>query len=394
MVLINWGVSSFYGWGVYGLNLALNWARDPEIKPVGTREIPANSLALDPLSRLVLQPFLNDTAEMAKSLDGHAGEIASSSGPVLLALDDFGATPPGANGVTIRGRPNIGVSFFARAGLPPEAVARLQALDIVVAGCRWNEELIRAHGIDKVATIIQGIDPTLFHPAPRRGLVTDRFLVFSGGKLERRKGQDLVLAAFRIFAERRPDALLVTAWHSPWPEVARTLDEGGAAAAVPFHPSGAVDVKAWAVASGVPARQVLDLGVVPNAALPPLLREMDVALFPNRCEGGTNLVAMECMACGVPAILSANTGHLDLIEDDNCYPLVRQAALPGEQEGPFGGVLGWGESDLDEIVAALEAAYADRETARRRGLKGAETLSRFTWARTAAEMKGLILSMT
>jgi glycosyltransferase involved in cell wall biosynthesis len=243
-----------------------------------------------------------------------------------------------------------------------------------------------------VRTVLQGVDPALFHPAPRRGLMPDRFLVFSGGKLERRKGQDLVLAAFRVFAQRHPDALLVTAWHSPWPKVARTLDVSGLAAPVPFAGSGAADVTGWAVASGVPANQILDLGLIPNASMPPVLREMDVALFPNRCEGGTNLVAMECMACGVPAILSRNSGHLDLIEDGNCYPLERQAGLAGK-EGPFNGVSGWGESDVDEIVAALEAAYADRDDARRRGLAGAQTLSRHSWAATARGMKDAVLPL-
>ena len=47
--------------------------------------------------------------------------------------------------------------------------------------------------------------------------------------------------------------------------------------------------------------------------MPDVLRRADVALFPNRCEGGTNLVAMEAAAVGVPVVLSANTGHLDVI---------------------------------------------------------------------------------
>ena len=41
-----------------------------------------------------------------------------------------------------------------------------------------------------------------------------------------------------------------------------------------------------------------------------VMQEADVALFPNRCEGGNNLVALEAIASGVPTILSANTGHL------------------------------------------------------------------------------------
>jgi glycosyltransferase involved in cell wall biosynthesis len=126
--------------------------------------------------------------------------------------------------------------------------------------------------------------------------------------------------------------------------------------------------------------------------MPPILREMDVAVFPNRSEGGTNLVAMECMACGVPTILSRNTGHLDLIEDGNCYALDRQAPVGGQGAG-VGGTPGWGDSDVDEIVDALERAHADRSDARRRGLAGAATLSRFTWAATAARMKEIVLGL-
>jgi glycosyltransferase involved in cell wall biosynthesis len=75
------------------------------------------------------------------------------------------------------------------------------------------------------------------------------------------------------------------------------------------------------IRSGCARGQILDLGAVPNREKPSILCEMDVAVFPNRCEGGTNLVAMECMACGLPVILSRNTGHLDLIDGDNCFAL-------------------------------------------------------------------------
>jgi glycosyltransferase involved in cell wall biosynthesis len=391
--MITWNLSSYHGWGVYGLNLALHWARDPDLKLACGHAINPQLLRLDPLRQLVLQPFFRDTAELVKSFEGHAGQAAQSSGPVLLSLDDDGTATKAAHDVMVTGKPTVGVGFFVTSKLEPIVLERLASMDLVVAGCAWNEQLLRANGIEHVATVLQGVDPALFHPAPRLGLLGDRFLVFSGGKLERRKGQDIVLAAFRVFAERHPDAMLVTAWHSPWPEVARTLDVSGLAAPAAFRENGDVDVAAWAQASGVPAGQLIDLGLVPNSALPPLLREMDVALFPNRCEPGTNLVAMEAMACGVPMILSANSGHLDLIEAENGYPLTRQAPLPGIEAG-VDGLAGWGESDVEEILAALEAAYADRTAARKRGLKGAKTLAKLPWSRTAAEMKAAILQLT
>jgi hypothetical protein len=57
----------------------------------------------------------------------------------------------------------------------------------------------------------------LFRPRPKTGWHGDRFKIFSGGKLEFRKGQDLVLLAFRAFAHRHSDVLLGTAWSQPWP---------------------------------------------------------------------------------------------------------------------------------------------------------------------------------
>jgi glycosyltransferase involved in cell wall biosynthesis len=121
----------------------------------------------------------------------------------------------------------------------------------------------------------------------------------------------------------------------------------------------------------------------------PLLREMDAAVFPNRAEGGTNLVAMECMACGVPSIVSANTGHLDLMRDGACVPLTRQGKLPGP--APFvAGTEGWGESDVDEIVAALEALYADRARAAEVGRRGAALMAGWSWANQARLLKEAI----
>ena len=143
--------------------------------------------------------------------------------------------------------------------------------------------------------------------------------------------------------------------------------------------------KGKGAANGIRPDQFLDLGVVPNALLAPILREADAAIFPNRCEGGTNLVAMEAMACGVPTILSANTGHLDLLRDGAALALTDQRPIPSAP--------GWRESSIEEILAALETLYTDRAKARQVGTAGARLLSGLTWAKTAAEMKRIISAL-
>jgi glycosyltransferase involved in cell wall biosynthesis len=228
--------------------------------------------------------------------------------PLVVGLSNQFVRNITAHNVTLEGRPNIGVVFFEEA-LSTEAIERAKRYALIVTGSSWNERILQAYGIGPVHNVLQGVDPSYFHPAPKLGLFADKFLIFSGGKAERRKGQDIVLAAFKILAQRHPEALLVTAWHSDFPSAARTLDQSAIVAPIVFDRAGQVDVARWATASGINARQIIDLGKIPNVMIPTFLREMDVAIFPNRCEGGTNLVAMECMACGLPVILSRNTGH-------------------------------------------------------------------------------------
>lgn len=385
-VAVNWSVSSFFGWGVYALNLALQWSADPEIELMSTVPINREELVADPIRLHALRPFL----ALSRALQDASPPLCTAryrlECPVLSDID----LRPGCLDHWITGQPTIGVVFFDTAHLAADILARARSLPLIVAGSEWNKRILNQHGIDQVVTVLQGIDPTLFHPAPAGGWLRDRFCVFSGGKLEHRKAQDIVLAAFRVFAARHREALLVTAWHSPWGDLARSVDGSGLVGPVRFDSTGRVDVTGWAAANGIDPKQILDLGALPNQQMPAILREMDVAVLPNRCEGGTNLVAMECMACALPVILSRNTGHLDLIDGDNCFVLERQLPVGGHGSG-LGDVPGWGESSVAEVVDALEQVFADREDARRRGLRGADSMARLTWQQTAQRLKGLLL---
>ena len=130
--------------------------------------------------------------------------------------------------------------------------------------------------------------------------------------LENRKGQDIVIAAFRRLLRHHPDALLIAAWGNVGHVGLSTI------AASP-HVQGAPErgradaIGPWLEANGVPRANVFLLPCVVNRQLPHLIKQADVAVFASRCEGGTNLMAMETLACGVPTLISANTGHLDLL---------------------------------------------------------------------------------
>ena len=372
LVLFQWGVSSYYGWGVYGLNLLLAWAARPGFRPASLQRIDPAELDLDPLERESVAPALRRSAQVLEGLQAMAGRQVTSAHLVLHAINNGMVRGRAAHAVDVLGTPQVGVAFLDAAHAEPGAAERLRGYEMLVAGSSWNRDLLLRAGAARVELVLQGVDVSHFHPAPRRNLFPGRFVVFSGGKLEYRKGQDLVLLAFRRFAERHPDALLLTAWSSPWPEAAATLAQTQAHAP-PIGADGRPDAAAWTSLNGIPPHQVHHLGPVPNRAMPRILREAHAALFPNRAEGGTNLVAMECMACGVPTILSANTGHLDLIGEGRVVSLAQQLPLQG---GPY---RGWGESSVDEIVAALEAAYDDPAAMAVRADAAARFMAGLSW---------------
>jgi glycosyltransferase involved in cell wall biosynthesis len=391
-IVVTWPPSSVHGWGVYGLNLGLAWAGDGDLEPVFSAPIDRRDIVLDALRKMAIRPVLAASDALRRELGPLRPGRRRLALPLLRALDNHAVWAAGANGKReeLLGRPTLGVAFIETSAIDPEAARFLAGeMPVVIAGSSWNRDILRAAGI-AAATVLQGVDLSLFHPAPRHRMLGRRFLVFSGGKLELRKGQDLVLLAFRAFAQRHPEALLVTAWHSPWRGLAGRLRFDGPLVPPRARPDGAVDVAGWLVDNGVPLGQVLDLGQVANLLLAPVLREMDVALFPNRCEGGTNLVAMECMACGVPTILSANTGHLDLIAADRCLPLSRQAAIAGPAPGGLA-TEGWGASDVEEIVEALELVWRDRARAGAIGAGGAAFMRGLGWSRQIARLKATIL---
>lgn len=388
---IAWEIGVESGWGTYGLNLALQAARKgvfPEMYFVSPR------LALDPLRQTLLQPALKQGQFLRRLWETQNSQL-DGRGPVLHALGDGLLFPEFSQG--IHGKPTVGLVFFESGTLPTAAVAKAKNVPLIIAGSTWNLNVMRAAGLENTALCLQGIDRSLFHPAPCAKLFPDRFVVFSGGKLEYRKGQDLVIAAFRAFQQKYPEALLLTAWANLWPAGMNSLAQSPHTTGVPaVRADRSLDLEPWLIANGLPPGSFIDLGAMPNHHVPHVLRQADVALFPNRCEGGTNLVAMEAMACGVPVILSNNTGHQDLISridgTETCWPLNIQLPL-GELTGraEFND---WGEALIDEAVAALESAYHDHQQRRERGAAAARFMESWDWSDRVDELFALLAPLS
>ena len=374
-IALTWPPSALHGWGVFGTNLLREVLRRGAPKPVTLLAMQPDMI--DAGDRDLFQPLMAEQQQIEHQLAGAKGKVTLGGVHVLHSLGNN--LEESAAAARFRGEPNVGFTFFENMVFADDVVARNDHFQIMMAGSTWNADILRDLGFPRVGCVFQGIDPDAFVPGPRTGRFGDRFAVFSGGKLELRKGQDLVVAAFKRFHARHPDALLVTVWLNPWPEIMAEM-------AVSPHVDGppAIDqpfpncINDWVRAQGVPEGGHVDLSPTFNADMPALLRECDAAVFPNRCEGGTNLVAMEALATGLPCVLSTNSGHLDLFGpdgSDHCYPLTRQMPVGFGPQGADH----WRESDVEEIVESLEAIYQDRTEARRRGQAANAFMQDWSW---------------
>ncbi|WP_372400545.1 glycosyltransferase family 4 protein (plasmid) [Azospirillum sp. HJ39] len=362
-----WQLTEVHGWGLVGVHTALYLADMG--RPLLLLERPLMG-TLRPENRAKLQPLEGPSQQIIAMADNAKGH--------MLLLKEFDVLHALGNGFTaggpssrFRGRRNVGVIAYENTRFTPEVMARARQYDRIVVHSTYNKQLLEIWGFDNVGLSFQGIDPAEMVEASPSGRFGDRFVVFSGGKLEFRKGQDIVLAAFLRFRQRHPEALLVTAWQNAWPEVGMTMAESPLVPMPPrILPNRMVDVKTWALENGADEEGFLDLGFLGRNQIAGVLADCDAALFPNRCEGATNLVAMEAMACGVPVVLSNNTGHRDLLKspsqgNDLCLSLDHQVPVDDRDGSRFG----WGESSVDELVEALEQIHSDRSEAKARAAR-------------------------
>ncbi len=380
---IGWQINSFSGWGVLGHNLSLQLL-------LGDRYLPI------PLVPPRLEGFRDaQLAAIETVLQGHkefkrqtANEKANTrwqvNMPVIIALD--GDFIPSAN---VTGSETNGIIFVADDDFSEAGKARARRCDRIVAGSSFCAKMVESAGVTPSGVWHQGIDTSVFKPTDVTLKAGDRFAVYSGGKLEYRKGQDLVIAAFREFHARHPNSLLICHWPTMHPHLAKELARSPLLRGIPSEEEArSGNIGPWLMREGLPENSFSVPKFFGNTSVPKIMRLADAALFPSRAEPGTNLVAMEAAACGVPVILSDNTGHKDLIAAVPSYVLSHQSPVTAIIErGPHPD---WGESSVEEIVDQLEKIYSDRELAKQIGVEGAAAMKDFAWEKQVPRLLDLL----
>lgn len=334
------GCDGHTGWGLIGTHLAYH-----ATKRGWDCYAPSINGASWPIGYRMGEPFVR------QSTPAEMYDLA------LVACGNHHAPPRPLNATRA-----VALPVIEDTAIRPDFVETLNTYDRVIAASSWNQALLTNAGVRGVQLVHQAIDGGLDWTPPRRGVFGGRRAIFSGGKLEFRKGQDIVVAAFREHLKADPDAILVTAWQNVWPQTMKGIDAMGYVKGWPAtNKDGSLDIVSWCVKNGIPRRNVIDVGLLPNWAMPSVLAECDVAVFPNRCEGGTNLGAMECHAALANTWVTDATGQADL-----AGPLTMQPSGPVTAKcSLYDGTDGWAETDPAVVAAAMAATGAREHPAMR-----------------------------
>ena len=285
------------------------------------------------------------------------------------------------------GQENFGYTFFENE-LSIHSIENARKYDKILAGSSWCRDRMLEKGINNCGLLIQGIDPEKFYPITEE-TSREHFVIFSGGKFELRKGQDLVLRAMKILQKKYSDIILVNSWQNIWPE---TMHSMGTSPYIKYEykkGSWLEVMKHIYQINDLDPERIITLELVPSDELRQIYKQTDIGVFPNRCEGGTNLVLMEYMACAKPVIVSDTSGHRDIVSKNNALLLndLNDIQIVDANKEL---TARWQDPSLDEIICTIEFAYHHREEIKKIGGRAGQDLKEFTWEKSALQLLSVL----
>jgi spore coat protein SA len=247
---------------------------------------------------------------------------------------------------------NFGYMAWDRALFRPAFRACARVLCVSDFVRRHTLELYPDLG-DKVTTVYNGVDGTMFHPDPHAGHDSREPTILFVGRVEERKGVHLLLDAFeRVISKRASGARLkIVGPHSYWD-----------AQPTPFY-LGMVER-----CRTIP-RVELKGPTYDDAELADLYRSATISVVPSVFPEALGLTSLEAQSSGVPVVVS-NAGGLP------------ETVLPGESGLVFE------NGDVDGLASSVLDLLGDSGRLRAMGTGArAWAMTRFSWDHIASQLE-------
>jgi glycosyltransferase involved in cell wall biosynthesis len=252
-------------------------------------------------------------------------------------------------------------------GIPRDWVHVLNRVDQVLVPSRFNRETFAASGVKTpIAVVPLGLDPGVFTPDGPSHRPEGLFVFLSVFEWGERKAPEVLLSAFNgEFRCDEPVVLVVkTTNHDGH------VDVFGQVQALKLDPRG--------------GRIFLSLNrPIATDELAVLYRSADCFVLPSRGEGW-GMPILEAMACGVPAIATAWSAHVDFLTRETGYPLEITGLVPAVAKCPYYEGFRWAEPSVEHLRYLMRSVASHPEEARAKGARASrEIRAGWTWTMTA-----------
>jgi glycosyltransferase involved in cell wall biosynthesis len=262
---------------------------------------------------------------------------------------------------------HVGLPFFELDTLSQRDIAHMRLNDLIISPSKWGKEVINQNipGLD-CEVVPMGVDTSIFYPKHfKRG---NKCVFLNIGKLEKRKGHDVLLnAAERVFAGRDDVSLWMMAGNkfiseSQYSEYVRDARSrlGDKVAFLPHVES--------------------------DEEVASIINRADFGVYPYRAEGFC-LPLLESMACGLKVIATNYSAPTEYLTKDNALLIEPEGLEPAVDNIFFNGEGNWarlGNKSEDQLAEHMDFCY---NTWKNEGptidMEAWTTASNLTWKKTA-----------
>lgn len=267
------------------------------------------------------------------------------------------------------------LSFFETFPLTERQVANINSVDMFFVSSEWAKQVCLGSGVDekhvKVKVVPMGVDPIKFYPRPYDKHPETRF--FNMGKIEIRKGHDILCDIFNKAFTPKDNVKLYISWDNPFLSDTEKSEWESMYKNSPLGPN-------------IYFLPRLDSDVeVAN-----LMGNMDFGIFPTRAEG-FGLPILEMISCGRKIITTDYSAHTEFCNENNSWRTKiteYEDAIDGKW---FNGQQKWAallESNIDEMVDFLREAHKLKQS---NSLPSVDSPG-LTWDQTAKNLEELLLT--
>lgn len=241
---------------------------------------------------------------------------------------------------------NTALTFFELDKLNEQEVNHINSVDMLFVASKWAKEIVDEHCKVDCKVLPMGVDTDIFKPAKSSQFEKDGiYRFFTTGKIEYRKGHDVLIKMFERAFGPEDKVELHIKWENPflspqesedWERLYKTSILGNK---IYFHKTQYQEE----IAS--------------------LMQQCDCGVYPARAEG-FGLGILESIACGKPTITtnySAQVGFAELAEADLIDTPNKEFAFDGKW---FFGTGRWaeiGDREVDLFAQAMRHKYEAKE---------------------------------